>query len=128
MATGDYKKAKDISPETKEKVLKRQEGKSISGVTLYPYNTEFHHFRLRSDSGVGYEWNIVAITTDEHRRYHDHLPIKVNGRERYSWDEFNTLMRNHLVLRYIGWEWDKCKYHKYWKEEDYGVVARGGHL
>lgn len=128
MATGDFKKAKDITPKTKEKVLKRQEGKSITGVLLYPNNTDFHHVRPRSDSGVGYEWNVVAITREEHRCYHDHLPIKVNGRVRYSWEEFDTLLKNHLILRYLGWDWEKTKYHKYWKEEDYGVVARSGTL
>ena len=128
MATGDYKRAKEISEKTKEKVLKRQEGRSITGVMLYPGNTDFHHVRFRSDSGVGYEWNVVAITREEHSCYHDHLPIKVNGRERYTWDEFNTLIKNHLILRYKNWEWDKCRYHKYWKEEDYGIVARSGSL
>lgn len=128
MAAGDYKKAKDISQATKEKVLARQNGRSVTGVILYQGNTEFHHVRPRSDSGVGYEWNIVAITKEEHRLYHDHQPIKVNGRVRYSWEEFNTLLKNHLILRYLNWDWEKTKYHKYWEEDDYGIVARSGSL
>lgn len=124
MAVGDFKRAKEISKETKEKVLKRQNQRSITGVYLYDGNTDFHHVRPRSDSGVGYEWNVVAITREEHSCYHDHQSIKVNGRVRYSWEEFDTLLNNHLILRYENWDWDKCRYHKFWKEEDYGVVAR----
>ena len=43
MAKSRLTKAKEISPETKQKVWDRQHGRSISGVALSPYNVEFHH-------------------------------------------------------------------------------------
>lgn len=120
---GDYTKAKEISQTTKEKVLKRQNGRSISGAALLT-QVEFHHVRPRSDSGVGYEWNIVALTPAEHRQLHDKVNIRVNGRDRYTWQEFETLCRNHLKIRYPNWTYDLCKYHKYWSEDDYGIMGR----
>lgn len=119
---GDFTKAKEISTETKIAVLERQGYKSISGVSLYGKAFHFHHVRFKSDSGVGYEFNIVAITAEEHRLYHDRKNIKVNGRDRYTWQEFETLMRNHLKMNYTGWSLEACRYHKYFKEEDYGVI------
>lgn len=119
MAKSKLTKVKEISQETKQQVLARQNYKSISGVALT--NADYHHVVLRSSSGVGYEWNIVALTPDEHRRYHDKQPILVYGRQRYTWQEFDTLMRNHLKIKYFGWSEDKCKYHKYWSEEDYEI-------
>ena len=98
-------KAKEISYETKCKVLDRQGNRSISGVFLSQYNTEFHHVIPRSASGIGYEWNIVAITSEEHRWYHDHANIRVNG-------------------MYIGWAEEKCKFRKYAEENEYGVTRR----
>lgn len=114
--------AKEISNEVKESVMARQHRRSISGVALT--SVEFHHFVHRSSSGIGYEWNIIALTPEEHRAVHDRKPIKVNGKVRYTPDEFDTLMRNHLILNYDGWTMGKCKYHKYWSEEDYGVKKR----
>ena len=125
MAKSRLTKAKEISPETKMKVLERQHHRSISGVALTDRNTEFHHVIFRSDSGIGYEWNIVAITADEHRWFHDHCNIKVNGRDRYSYLEFGILMKNHLKLRYPNWKEDYCRFHKYWDEQDYRERING---
>ena len=122
MAKSKLTKAKEISQETKQRVWDRQHGRSISGVALSPYNVEFHHVISRSASGVGYEWNIVAITHDEHRWYHDKCDILVNGHKRFTWMEFEILMKNHLKLHYRNWSEDKCKFRKYAEEEDYGVV------
>ena len=124
MAKSRLTKAKEISLETKQKVWDRQHGRSISGVTLSPAYTDFHHVIPRSDSGIGYEWNIVAITRDEHRLYHDHQSIPVNGRDRYSYIEFGILMKNHLKLHYDGWSEERCRFRKYAEEEDYGVTRR----
>lgn len=122
---GDFTKAKEITAETKIKVLLRQNQKSISGATLVGKSTiEFHHYVPRSASGVGYEWNIVALTSEEHRSLHDKQNIKVNGRDRYTWEEFETIIHNHLLLNYLGWRKEKCKYHKYWEEKDYEVRRR----
>lgn len=114
---------KEITRDTKEKVLERQHHRSISGVAL-PSSAEFHHYIFRSASGVGFEWNVIALTPEEHRAVHDRQPIKVNGRVRYQPDEFDTLMRNHLIINYSGWSVDNCKYKKYKDEEEYGVVRR----
>lgn len=124
MAKSRLTKAKEISNDTKRKVLERQHNRSISGVALTPYNCEFHHVIPRSDSGIGYEWNIVGITSDEHRWYHDHNDIQVNGRSRYSYIEFGILMKNHLKLHYENWEESRCKFRKYAEEEDYGVIRK----
>lgn len=121
MAKSNFTKAKEISKETKLKVLKRQNYRSISGVVLNDYNTEYHHVVYRSSSGVGYEWNIVAITFDEHRAIHDKTNIKVYGRDRYTYDEFITLIKNHLKIKYLNWSEDKCKYHKGWTEANYEI-------
>lgn len=123
MAKGDYTKAKQITPKTKEIVLKRQNYKSITGASLYN-GADFHHFIERSSGGVGYEWNIVAITREEHRCLHDKTKIKVNGKPMYTWKEFETLIRNHLILHYNGWTFDKCLYKKRYEEADYGVIRR----
>lgn len=124
MAKSKLTKAKEISYETKMKVLDRQGNRSISGVMLSPYNVEFHHVVPRSSSGIGYEWNIVAITKDEHRLYHDRCSIPVNGRDRYTYLEFEILMKNHLRKMYVGWNEEKCKFRKYAEEKDYGVTRR----
>ena len=114
-------KAKEISQTTKKIVLERQHYRSISGVALSDSNVEFHHVIYRSASGIGYDWNIVAITHDEHRWLHDKQPIKVNGRNRYSWIEFEILCKNHLKIKYPNWAEEKCKFHKYWDEQDYKI-------
>ena len=124
MAKSKLTKAKEISYETKMKVLDRQGNRSISGVMLSPYNVEFHHVMPRSASGAGFEWNIVCLTKEEHRWYHDHCNIQVNGRDRYTYLEFEILMKNHLKKMYEGWSEYSCKFHKYWNEEDYGVKRR----
>ena len=124
MAKSKLTKAKEISFETKQKVLDRQGSRSVSGVYLAPYNIEFHHVIPRSSSGVGYEWNIVALTKEEHRLYHDHCSIPVNGKERYTWLEFDILMKNHLKMRYEGWSEEKCKFRKYAEESDYKVTRK----
>ena len=117
-------KTKEISRETKQIVLQRQHYKSISGVALTEQSAVFHHVVFRGNQGVGYEFNIVALTWEEHRRFHDGLSIFVNGKERYSNQEFNTLMKNHLKLNYNGWTEDKCKYKKYFDEKDYGITRK----
>ena len=117
-------KAKEISQETKQVVMERQHYRSISGVALSPYNVEFHHVIFKGDQGIGQEWNICAITKEEHRLFHDHNDICVNGRKRYSWLEFDILMKNHLKLWYEGWSEDACKYKKYKEFWEYGVTRR----
>lgn len=112
---------KEISEATKKRVLIRQGYRSVTNAYLTDKTASFHHFIPRSASGVGYEWNIVALTFDEHRAIHDHQPIKVNGKFRYTWDEIQTLMRNHLVLRYRHWSESKCKADIHKSEADYGV-------
>ena len=120
MAKSKATKIKEISLATKQEVLDRQESRSITGVYLTPYNTTFHHVMERgAESGVGLAYNIIALTFDEHRAYHDHQDIMVNGRKRYTWIEFEIIMKNYLKLQYHGWNEDACRIHKYWEIKDY---------
>ena len=119
-----YKEAKQITLQTRKSVLERQHYRSISGRYLDESTASFHHYIERSSSGVGYEWNIIALTFEEHRAVHDHQPIKVGKRILYTYDQFCTLMRNHLIINYENWSEDLCKYHKHLLEEEYGVVRR----
>lgn len=123
MAKSKQAQVKEISEQTKREVLERQGYRSPSGASLHG-NAEFHHFIFRSSGGVGYGWNIIAVTPDEHRAIHDHKPIVVYGKERFSWNEFQTIMRNHLIIHYHGWSEEKCKYHKFWDKENYHVTPR----
>ena len=116
--------AKEISQQTKQVVLERQHYRSISGVALTPYNADFHHVVFRSGQGVGAEFNVCAITKEEHSLFHDHKKIPVNGADRYSWEEFDTLMKNHLKLWYENWSEKACKYDKYKDISEYGIVRR----
>lgn len=123
-----FKNAKEISAKTRQKVLERQKGLSISGTWLRPNQTEFHHYVERGQSGVGYEWNIVALTSQEHRELHDGCKITVNGRPYYTAEQFETLIRNHLCIRYANWSREKCKYIKGNEEKDYGVKYVGNQI
>lgn len=115
-----------ISDITKAKVMERQRNRSISGVYLTPGNVNFHHFKSVGSGGVGYEWNVVALTPLEHRQLHDGADITVNGRKRYTNAEFKTLIRNHFILRYDGWSEMGCKVKKGKSEEDYGITRISG--
>ena len=119
-----YLEAKTITLDTRRAVLERQHNKSISGRYLTEGTASFHHYVERSSGGVGYEWNIVALTFEEHRAIHDHQPIKIGKRVLYTYEQFQTLIRNHLILNYEGWTDKSCKYRKYASEEQYGIVRR----
>lgn len=120
----NYTKAKSITLETRKAVLERQNYKSISGCYLTESTASFHHYVERSSGGVGYEWNIVALTFEEHRAVHDHQDIKIGKRVLYTYKQFITLIRNHLIINYENWSEDRCKYKKRLLEEEYGVVRR----
>lgn len=118
-------KALDISDTERKLVIERQNGKSISGLSLQVYGCEIHHFVSRGCEGVGYEFNLVALTPEEHRAVHDHQPVKLNGRVRYTYQEFQTLIRNHLIRNYVNWTYEGCKYNKkYETKNDYGIYRR----
>lgn len=115
-----------ISDLTRKKVRERQNNFSPFGNWLGQY-CEFHHVvgSGLGIKGVGYEWNVVALTFDEHRAIHDHQPIKVNGKVRYTYEEAITLMKNHLKLHYPNWCEEKCKVHKGWEVKDYEIIVKG---
>lgn len=115
----NFKKSKEITEKTRKKVYLRQHGLSISKRCLPPGQTEYHHFIERSSSGVGFEWNVVALTSEEHRQLHDGQKVG-----RFSNHDFKTLIRNHLILNYEGWSEEKCKYKRGFEEDEYGVVRR----
>ena len=120
------KQQTDISNDTRQIVYERQKGFSPFGNWLGT-SCDYHHV-VNSGlgvKGVGYEWNIVALTREEHRSIHDKQPIKVNGIKKYSYDEAITIIKNHLKINYIGWGEEKCKVHKGFDKEDYKVIRRG---
>ena len=118
---------KEISMKTKREVMERQNHRSITGVWLNSIEeAEFHHVIKRgSGSGVGLAYNIVALTPMEHFWFHNHEDIKVNGGKRYSYLEFEIIMKNYLKIHYPGWKEEYCHIHKYWEEDDYwGAVGK----
>ena len=125
MAKGDFTKAKQITPATKQKVWERQKGRSIiSGLPITVEMCCCHFIGRGEKSGVRYEWNIVGLTPEEHRALDENKPLIVNKRERFSNREMQTIIHNHLVENYEGWTLAKCSYHKYWGEKDYDVKKR----
>ena len=120
---GDFTKAKQIKPDTKEAVWKRQRGRSL--LSGHPITVEMcccHYIGKGEKSGVGYEWNIVGLLPEEHSELDLNKPIKVNGRIRYTNEEAQAIIGNHLNRSYKGWTREKCSYHKYFEEKDYGVT------
>lgn len=125
MAKGDYTKAKQITMDTKKRVWERQGGKSV--ISNYPITVEMcccHYIGRGEDSGVGYEWNVVGLTPEEHQLLDQNKNLVRNGRVWYTNEQMQTIIRNHLIENYVGWTREKCSYHKYWKEEDYKVIRR----
>lgn len=121
------KKAQEITDRTRKSVLDRQRTRSISGAYLLPGKLNCHHFISVGSGGVGYEWNVVALTPSEHRQLHDGSDIKCDNGRTYTNKQFKTLIRNHLILHYDGWSEKNCKYKKNYEEEDYGVTRIPGH-
>ena len=118
-------KEQEITEETKKIVLLRQKNRSISGVYLMKGNINYHHFISVGSRGIGYEWNVVALTPLEHRQLHDGYSITINDRPRYTNAEFKTLIRNHFILHYLGWSEKACKFKKGKSKEEYGVKRYG---
>lgn len=110
------KRTKDleISQATRQKVLERQKNLSITG--RYSSTYHLHHFVSKGASGCSFHWNLIALLPEEHIQYHNGGKVG-----RYTHEEFQTLMRNHLVIHYSNWSLDKCKYKKGYEESDYGV-------
>ena len=121
-----YREAKQISVDTRRAVLERQNYKSISGRYLTEESASFHHYVERSSSGVGFEWNIVALTFNEHRAIHDHQPIKADGSKLvlFTYKKFIEKIVQHFKDNYENWSEDLCKFHKGWEIEDYGIIRR----
>lgn len=122
------RKQTDITDEEKTIVLKRQGYRSISGYWLGTdiHNCDFHHV-VNSGlgvKGVGYEFNLVAITREEHRCLHDGQPISMFNKVIYTNQQFKSLCKNHLKLNYINWKEENCKVKKGYSKEDYGVKRR----
>lgn len=129
------RKQTDISDEEKELVLKRQNYRSISKVFIGNNikNCDFHHVINSGlgEKGVGYEWNLVAITRYEHRQITDHKGISIHGIDgevKYKYEEFISAMKNHLKVNYTNWSEANCKVHKGYSKEDYGVKRRESKL
>lgn len=124
MPKSEFLKAKEINQKTKLAVLERQNYKSaISGKPITLETASFHHFIERSQSGVGYEWNIVALTFEEHRYImHDHIAY-----EGITPKKAEEIIIKHFKENYDNWSRDNCKYHKWYAEKDYGVNRKEIH-
>lgn len=121
MPKSEFLKAKEISKETKLAVLQRQNYKSVmSNKPLTLETASFHHYVERGQSGVGYEWNIVALTWQEHRvLMHDK-----NTLEGITPEQAEEIVVNHFKENYNNWTRDNCRYHKWYAEKDYGVTRK----
>jgi len=118
-------KAKEITSKTKQIVWERQNGVSIlSGIAITKEMCCCHYVGRGEKSGVGYEWNIVGLTPQEHFQLDNNMPIEVNGRIRYTNEQAQTIIGNHLKLHYNGWTREKCSYIKYFDEKDYGITRK----
>lgn len=112
-------KALEISRETKEKVWKRQHGKSLFA-PYKPITVEMCccHYVSRAQGGLGEEWNIFgcfqAPWADEHKAFDRQLSEKqVKEMTNLSVEEMHTVVRNHFIRNYEDWSEEKCKYQKY---------------
>ena len=124
MAKSKATKMKEMSFKTKCEVMDRQCSRSLTKV--YLSHPSFHHVVERgAGSGVGLAFNVVALTFEEHRAVHDHQPIIVNGKQMYTWDEFQIVMKNYLKVQYPAWTEEACHIHKYWSEQDYWDAIEG---
>lgn len=125
MAKGDYTKAKKITQKTKQAVYERQKGRSIlSGIPISISMCCCHFVGRGEKSGVGYEWNIVGLTPEEHMFLDQNKPMwfYINGNVKALTNaEMQQKIEQHLKENYIGWSREKCSYHKYWEEKDYEV-------
>lgn len=120
MAKSEFLKAKEITIETKKAVLQRQHNRSLASDKYLTLETaDFHHYVERGQSGLGYEWNIVAITREEHTNLHSGNKVG-----RYKNKDFEVYMHNYLLKMYKHWTRDNCKYKKWYAEKDYGVERR----
>ena len=114
-----------ISDLTRKHVRERQNNFSPFGNWL-GQSCHFHHVigSGLGEKGVGYEWNVIALTCEEHMAIHQHQPIKVYGLVKYTYDEAITIMKNHLKTHYPNWTEKKCKVHKGWEASDYEITRR----
>lgn len=125
MAKGDFTKAKQITQKTKQAVYERQKGRSILSGQPITISMCCCHFVGRGEkSGVGYEWNIVGLTPEEHMMLDQNRPLwiyKSNSVTKLENSEMHQMIEEHLKENYNGWSKEKCSYHKYWEEKDYEV-------
>lgn len=118
---GDFTKAKSISPKTKKAVWERQRGKSILSGKPITISECCCHYIARSASGVGYEWNIIGLTFEEHRALDTYKGINIGSSVVLPNSVAKNVIKTHLMSNYDGWSEEKCKYIKYFEEKDYEV-------
>lgn len=115
-----------INEITRQNVRKRQDFRSITGIWLGESGGHMHHFISRGRSGVGFEWNLILMTDDEHQQYHNGGLVRVNGTNIvYTHEEFTDKMRDYLISQYDGWSEERCRFHKFWEYKDYKVQRKG---
>ena len=113
-----YTKAKSISLKTKYEVYDRQHGLSLLSGKPITLAQCCCHYLNRGRGGVGFCWNIMALTTDEHRKFDLHQDI-----DGMSHEECCRIIEEHFKQHYVDWSIERCKYKKYCDdEEDYKML------
>ena len=123
MARNKLAKVKEITNRTKQMVLERQGGLSITGRNL-DGGVNYHHIVSKGCEGVGYEFNVVALHPIEHFNYHQGCKIQGEFRD-WSPMEFDLFIDDYMKEHYSGWDRDICSYHPGWDEKDYFDAMKG---
>lgn len=121
--------AHEITRETKEKVWKRQHGKSLFSNRTITVDMCCCHYVSRAQGGVGYEWNIFGCYQSPWCNEHDAFDGKLSEKEvrkmlNLTAEEMKTVAGNHLKRNYNNWSIENCTYKKWYEENDYGVTRR----
>ena len=124
MARSNRSKVIEISQKTRRKVMERQDGLSITGRSL-GNGVNYHHIVSKGSEGVGYEFNVIALTPDEHIEYHRGSSILTEHKGKLNRKEFDQFIDDYMKQIYSNWSRDKCKYVPGWTEEDYLKVIKG---
>lgn len=119
MAKSKRTKALEITLETKRKVWERQKGKSLFA-PYSPISVEecCCHFIPRSQGGLGIEENIFGCVQkpwmNEHAVFDGNVLLSKSNAHKMNitQEEMRSVVRNHFIINYPGWNESKLKYKK----------------
>ena len=104
--------------------MERQDGLSITGRSL-GNGVNYHHIVSKGSEGVGYEFNVIALTPDEHIAYHRGSAVLTEFKTIRNRKEFDQFIDDYMKNFYPNWSRSKCKYVPGWSEEDYIKEIKG---